>query len=410
MKRIMLGVALASLASALAGPALAADTIKIAYIDPLTGAFADIGDSGLKTYQDSAARINAEGGVLGRQLEILGFDNKIDPKESLIQFQKAIDAGARIITQGNGSSVAGALIDAVNKYNERNPTDRVLFLNYAAVDPAFGNDKCSFWHFRFDADSDMKMQIMTDWLKNQADIKKVYIIGQDYSFGKAVAATAVKMLAAKRPDIEIVGNELHPLGKVKDFLPYVAKIKASGAQAVITGNWGNDLTLLLKTMNESGVNVPVLTYYATFTGTVAAVGDPDVGKLKVVAEMNTSLKGTPLDPIIDNFRKKYPYDWGYLRIENAMRMTKAAIIKANSTDAVKVATAMEGLSIDNVYGKVTMRADNHQVLQPMLLMTLTDKTPRPIDGTDHLGWKTDEVIAPEATSMATTCKMERPTE
>ena len=58
------------------------------------------------------------------------------------------------------------------------------------------------------------------------------------------------MLAAKRPDIEIVGDELHPLFKVSDFSPYIAKIKASGADTVITGNWGPDFALLLKAAAE----------------------------------------------------------------------------------------------------------------------------------------------------------------
>ena len=150
------------------------------------------------------------------------------------------------------------MTDAVNKHNKRNPDDRVLFLNYSAVDPALTNDKCNFWHFRFDANADIKMDALTDVMAADEGIKKVYVIGQDYSFGKAVASAAVRMLGEKRPDIEIVGNELHPIGKVKDFTPYARKIVSSGADAMITGNWGSDMVGLGKAVLRSRVREPDL--------------------------------------------------------------------------------------------------------------------------------------------------------
>jgi branched-chain amino acid transport system substrate-binding protein len=219
------------------GQSFAQDTIKIAYIDPLSGPGATIGEVGLKTFQFLADELNAKGGAAKRKFEILPLDNKVNPQESLVQVQKAIDAGARIVTQGNGSSVAHAIADWVAKYNERNPGKEVLYLNYAAVDPALTNDKCTYSHFRWDANSDIKMEALTNYMKGKPAIKKVYLINQDYSFGQAVREAAVAMLKAKRPDIQVVGDELHPLLKVTDFAPYIAKIKASGAETVITCNW-----------------------------------------------------------------------------------------------------------------------------------------------------------------------------
>jgi hypothetical protein len=230
------GIALAF--SLVAVPALADDTIKIGYIDPLSGGGASIGEVGLKTYQYLADEINASGGLLGKKVEIVAFDNKTNPQESLIQAQKAADQGIHIITQGNGSSVAAALTDWVSKYNDRNPGKEILYLNYAAVDPVLTNDKCSYWHFRWDANSDIKMAALTYFMKDRPNIKKVYLINQDYSFGQAVHKEARAMLKEKRPDIEIVGDELHPLLKITDFSPYIAKIRASGADSVVTGNWG----------------------------------------------------------------------------------------------------------------------------------------------------------------------------
>src|SRR6478609_789970 len=234
---------------------LAEAQLKLGYIDPLSGGAASAGLNAQKHMVFFVDRINAAGGLNGEKLEVLSYDNKVSPQESLIVLKKAIDEGARIIVQGNGSAVAHAITDAVLKHNERNPGKEVLFFNYAAIDPALTNEKCHFWHFRFDADVDMKMAAFGDAMVNDKSIKKVYLINQDYSFGKAVAASAHKMLAEKRPDVQIVGEELHPLQKVQDFSPYVAKIKASGADTVITGNWSNDMVLLIKAGKDAGLKV-----------------------------------------------------------------------------------------------------------------------------------------------------------
>ena len=194
-RKLFLILASAAVFVFVCGPAMAADTIKIAYIDPLSGGFANVGDAGHKHFQYMADLINSKGGVLGgKKFEIVPFDNKISAKESLIQLKAAIDQGIRFITQGNGSSVAGALIEAVNKHNKRNPDDLVVYFNYAAVTPAFTNEKCSFWHFRFDAHVEMKMAAITDYIQGEKAIKKIYLINQDYVFGHSVRDVALRML------------------------------------------------------------------------------------------------------------------------------------------------------------------------------------------------------------------------
>jgi branched-chain amino acid transport system substrate-binding protein len=307
--------------------------------------------------------------------------------------------------------VASALIDAIAKHNKRNPGEEDLFLNYAAVDPAFTTDRCNIWHFRFDAAADMKMEAVTDWVKAQAAIKKVYIIGQDYSFGKAVAAAAVKNLTEKRPDIEIVGNELHPLGKVKDFTPYIQKIISSDADAVITGNWGADMVLLIKAAIDSGYDGPILTYYGGAKGAAGAMGAAAVGQGKAIVEHNTNLPMPDAQATyVDGYEAAYPDDnYYYHRIHNAMNMLSMAADKAGSTEPKAIAFALEGMTYDSPTGTVTMRADNHQILQPMFMSTFSDDVQRGVEGLP-LGWKSGEAdrIEAEATATETTCKMKRP--
>ena len=387
---------------------VAAD-VRIAFIDPLSGGAASTGILAQKTHQFYIDAINAAGGINGEKIELASFDNKVNPQESLIQLKKALDEGARYVVQGNGSSIAHAITEAVLKHNERNPGKEVLFLNYAAVDPALTNEKCNFWHFRFDADADMKMAAMTDVIAKDPKIKKVYLINQDYSFGKAVAAAANKMLAEKRPDIKIVGEELHPLQKVQDFSPYVAKIKAAGADTVITGNWSNDMVLLVKAGKDTGLKVGWQTFYGGSPGTVTSIGEAGVDTLKQVSEWHKNA-APELDATVVAFGKRYPgkeNEYAYWRAKTMWEMFTAAARKAQSNDPVKVAKALEGMKMPTSLGEVEMRADNHQMLQPLFVSTLAKNVKYDVEDSG-LGWKTDARVDGKATALPTTCKMERP--
>src|SRR5271155_5503546 len=325
------GLALA--AGLFAAPAFAEDVVKIGYIDPLSGGGASIGEIGLKTFQYLADELNANGGLNGKKVEIVGLDNKTNPQESLIQAQKAADQGIHFITQGNGSSVGAALSDWVTKYNDRNPGKEMLYLNYAAVDPVLTNDKCSYWHFRWDANSDIKMAALTTFMKDRPNIKKVYLINQDYSFGQSVRKQARAMLTEKRPDIEIVGDEVHALLKVTDFSPYIAKIKASGADTVITGNWGQDVALLLKAAADAGLQTDWYTYYAGGAGGPTAV--KQTGLSHRVFEITEGVPNSAPEASQKweaAFRAKEGVALFYPRAVNEMRMLAKAINQAKTDE------------------------------------------------------------------------------
>ncbi len=404
----------AALALTVSATALFAEPIKIAFIDPLSGPFATTGTNGLAEWQYAAdVLVNQKGGVLGGDtFEIVSFDNKMSGKESLIQLQVAIDQGIRYIAQGNSSGIANAITDAVNKHNRRNPDDRVLFLNYSAVDPALTNDKCNFWHFRFDANADIKMDALTDVMAADESLKKVYLIGQDYSFGKAVAAAAVRFLGEKRPDVEIVGNELHPIGKVKDFTPYARKIVASGADAVITGNWGSDMVGLGKAVIESGFEGPIYTYYAASNGITRTFGEAGKGTITMVLQGNYNPPASERTAAyVEGFEAKYPdFDISQARIANAVEMLAQAIEKAGSaTDVVAVANALEGSEIDSIWGgKVFMRPQDHQAIQNINIAVQTDEGIQfPLDNSPY-GLLTTSTVEMAGLDSPTSCKMKRP--
>ena len=368
MKAVVVGVMLAGVSVAFAQKG---EVVKMVRIDPLTGLLGPVGVSQAKGYQFFAEKFSGAGNPAGVKFEVTPIDNKLSPAESLNALKAAIDGGARYIIQGNGSSVALALSDAVAKHNERNPGKEVLYLNDSAVDPDLTNSKCNYWHFRFDADTTMKMEAMSSFISEQKDVKKVYLLNQNYSHGVQVAKYAKETLARKRPDIQIVGEDLHPLAQTRDFAPYIAKIKASGADTVITGNWGSDLSLLIKAANEGGYNGKFFTYYAGVTGTPTALGTNGAGRVYQIAYNHYNMGGQ-MQKWQDEFKKKYNDDFYTGSTIRIFETLGAAMAKAKSTDPVKVAAALEGIRVQSINGEVEMRKTDHQLQQP-LYMTVWDK-------------------------------------
>jgi len=385
------------------------ETVKMVRIDPLTGLLGPVGVSQLKGYQFFAEKFSGKGNPAGVNFEVIGMDNKLSPTESLNALKAAIDQGVRYIIQGNGSSVALALSDAVAKHNERNPGKEVIYLNDSAVDPDLTNSKCSYWHFRFDADTSMKMEAMSSFMVDQPDIKKVYILGQNYSHGVQVAKFAKETLGRKRPDIQIVGEDLHPLAQVRDFAPYIAKIKAAGADTVITGNWGSDLSLLVKAANENGYNGKFFTYYAGVTGTPTALGTNGAGRVYQIAYSHYNMGGQ-MDKWMNEFKAKYNDDFYTGSTIRIFETVGAAMAKAKSTDPVKVAAALEGISVKSFNGEVQMRNLDHQLQQP-LYMTVWQKADKKYPYNPE---NTGMTLVPVkeypnyVSSTPTSCQMKRP--
>ena len=400
-----------SVALLCAGTAFAqkGDIVKIAWLDPLSGLMAAVGTNQLKTYQLIAEDFNKKN-ASGVKFEIIGIDNKLSPQETTSALRSAMDQGARYITQGNGSGPALAIIDALEKHNARNPGKELLFMNYAAVDPDLTNSKCSYWHFRLDADTSMKMEALTTYLKDQADVKKVYILGQNYSHGQQVSKYAKEMLKAKRPDVQIVGDDLHPLAQVRDFAPYIAKIKQSGADSVITGNWGSDLSLLIKAANDAGLNnVKFYTYYAYGSGSPTAMGAAAEGRVFAVAYGHYNMGGE-IQRLQAEFKKKMNDDLTQMSIYNTFMLLDTAFAKTKSTDPVKVAAALEGMKIKSFNGEIEVRKTDHQ-LQQGLYITRWEKAGGkfPYDA-ENTGYTMAPVkyYEPYVASTPTSCQMKRP--
>ena len=408
----MLGCALAQAQNTPVPP------IQLALIEGMSGPFANTGEAVLRNLVWAVERVNARGGVStseGKRLLVLNrYDSKGQSEEALTSLRSAIDAGAQYILQGNSSANASALIDAIQKHNDREPNKRVVFLNYAAVDPALTQEKCNFWHFRFDAHADMRMTALMQVLKQDSKLKSVYLIGQDYSFGQSVLKEAKQQLEKLRPDVQVLAEELHPMGRVKDFLPYASKIKASGAQAVITGNWGNDLSLLVKAAKDVGFEGKFYTFYGNALGAPAAIGDAGVGKVLAVAEWMPNVPGADSLKLYQSFKQRFDKpseDYLHLRMQLMIEALAQAIEKAGKSDPMAVAFQLEKADVSLGGQRGKMRAQDHQFQQPLIVAMMakqgTPEVPFDVEGSGY-GFRVVKQFKASEVELPSTCKMNRP--
>ncbi len=409
IRRIVAAFALALTAFG-ARPVLAADTIKVAYIDPFSGPFASGGDEFLKIFKVLFDRVNAKGGALGRQFELVPFDDKLQPAEALIALQTVTDQNIPFVMSCTGSNVGAALIDGVSKHNARNPDNRVLYLNCGALATELTNEKCDFWQFRFAGSVEMRAATRVKALPES--VKKVYLLNQDYLFGQSIRDDTMKYLAKLRPDIEIVGNELMPFGKVQDFSSYVTKIKASGAQSVITGNYNRDLNLLIKAAVDAGLDVRFDTYLAHLIGGPTAIGAAGENRLSSVMEYSANVAVDQKAPEAEQFsiewRKSHDTDFSTLNFMTMLDMLQTAINKTGSTDPLKVALALEDMHAKDLVGQENiMRKDDHQLLMPFYAGIFTKDVKYDSEHTGF-GWKTTATATAADLTLPTTCKMKRP--
>jgi branched-chain amino acid transport system substrate-binding protein len=386
--------------------------IRIAHIDTFSGPTASTGTTVAKTMQYAVHLINERGGVLGRKLEVVPMDNAGDSNKAVAMLTSTIDQKINFMVQAGNSGIAGALLTAVEKHNQRNPAARVLFLNYGSALPDLTESKCSFWFFRFEAHQKMKMRAVADHVARSPEIKKIYLINQDYSFGHEVSADAKALIGKVRPDIQFVGDEFHPFGKIKDFAPYVLKIKQSGADTVLTGNWGNDLALMVRASKESGLNAKYITYYGGLFGVPTSIGAAGENTVFQIASWHPNVPVEDRQPELEKYQRDFKARFGedlyYTSILVQMDMLAKAIEKTGNTqDLVKIATALEGMEHDSPFGKIKMRAQDHQASHPIYINQLVKGVKYDAEGLG-MGWKTVAKVAGDDTQLPSPCKMERP--
>jgi len=395
----------------LLGSVAQAEVVKIGFIDVLSGPFAAAGKSSLDQLRAVVTARNAKAKPTEPQFEVVPFDGKGSPQESALMLKSASDQGIRYVTQGGGSGVAFALSEAVAKLADREPAKAMVYLNYSAMDPGLTNDRCNFWHFRFYPSSEMKIEALTTYMKTRPDIKNVYLLNQDYTHGQQVSKASKAYLARKRPDIQIVGDNFVPIAQVRDFAPYIAKIKASGADTVITSNWGTDLSLLLKAAKDYGLNINFFTMNANNPGVPAQMGSWGENKVSVIWNWGHNAPTPELEKIYLAYKKQSDEDFIFAAHYNSVQMLSAAMEKAKTTDPKAVAYALEGMKFKSPVGEVEMRKTDHQLLAPLFLGMWAKQGSKGVKYDAEktgFGFRSEVVWDTYISAQPTSCQMTRP--
>lgn len=403
--------ALSVIALALAG-AVQAEPLKIALVETLSGPQASTGLLYRSAVKYGIDKINAAGGFNGEPLVLIEQDNQGGPAGASDKVKAAIASGAQIIIQGSSSAVSGQITEDVRKYNIRNKGKEVLYLNMGGEALELTGDKCHFYHFRFTSNAIMRVNALVKAMKETGDLgTKVYAMNQNYSWGVDMDQ-AIKADAAMG-GYTVVDSILHDVNKIQDFSPYVARIKSSGAQSVITGNWSNDLLLLMKSTRDAGLKIRFGTAFLDQPGNIGNAGETALGHY--VAHPFNNAVDVKTEKFADDYKAKTGHYPTYVEpntivgmdmLAVALKNTKSAGGKVNVTD---IAKALETVKIAGPLGDVSIRAADHQVEIPMVVSRVEKGAKYKVDGTD-MGFVPVKVFgAQEAINpVQTTCKMVRP--
>lgn len=404
---------LAAAAFSLAAGSASAAPVKIALIETLSGPQASTGLMFRAAVHYALDRINAAGGWNGQPLQLLEYDNQGGPAGAADKLKTAEADGAQIVVQGSSSAVSGQITEDVRKYNLRNPGKELLFLNVGGEALELTGDKCHFYHFRFATNAQIRVKALVSAMKPLNVLgTRVYSINQNYSWGVDMQK-AINDYAGLG-GYTVVGQTLHDVNTVQDFSPYVQKIAASKADTVITGNWSNDLLLMMKAARAAGLKTRFATVFLDQPGNIGNAGEIALGDF-VAHPFNAEAGGVEGAKFANDFKAKEGHYPVFIEPQTVfgMEMLGEALTSVkpeNGQLSVKaLALALEKAQINTPLGPMSMRAADHQVLLPMVVAEVSKDAKYKVDGTD-MGFRPVKVFsaAEAATPPQASCKMQRP--
>lgn len=345
-------------ASAFPMPAvIGADPIKIGAVQPFSGGLELFGNQAKLGLDLAAAEINAGGGILGRQVEILYEDNKTDPKTSVERTQKVIRRDGVLAVSGPITSNAR---DAMAPTVKRLKTPLLYATNYEG-------GACDRYIFSFNTVPNQELAKLLPAMKERFG-NSFYMFGADYVWPQKMFEQAEAIVAGQGGESK--GKEFTPWG-VKEFSPVIRRIKESGAKVLLFALPGADGITFIKQAEDFGllkdVTVGFLGFAETYLGafgagkgqnmwvTVPLVASSDDAKVKdFVGRIRA---GAPDAPISHYVMTHY----------NSIMAVKAALEKAGSVDKEGLIDNLQGLSIETPTGPLSIGAQDHHVTMNMFL-------------------------------------------
>lgn len=387
--------------------------VKIGLLETLSGPQASTGQTFRTGVRYAIDKLNAAGGWNGEPVQLVEYDNQGGPAGASDKLKAAIADGVQVVVQGASSAIAGQITEDVRKHNLRNPGKELAFINIGAEALELTGEKCNFHHFRITGNAQMRTKVLVQGMKQaQALGGKVYAINQNYSWGQDMERAIVDNAAAG--GYTVVEKTLHDVNKIQDFAPYVAKIVASGADTVITGNWSNDLLLMMKAARAAGLKAAFGTVFLDQPGNISNAGETAIGHF-IAHVFNGEAGGAEGAKFVSDYTAKTGRAPVFVEaqavfaidmVADALKRTRPV---AGALDVNAFARAMETARIKTPMGEMSMRAADHQVLMPLVVSTVTKDARYKVDGTD-MGFKPVKVFSAEESAMPVqaACKMQRP--
>jgi branched-chain amino acid transport system substrate-binding protein len=396
----------------LAGAAQAAP-VKIGVLETLSGPQASTGQAYRAAVRYAVDKLNASGGWNGQPVQLLEYDNQGGPAGASDKLKAAAADGVQIVVQGGSSAIGGQITEDVRKHNLRNPGKEIVYINVGAEALELTGEKCNFHHFRFAGNAQVRTKVLVQAMKQAKALgTKVYSINQNYSWGQDMERAIVDNAGAG--GYQVVEKTLHDVNKIQDFAPYVAKISASGADTVITGNWSNDLLLMMKASKAAGLKVRFGTVFLDQVGNIANAGEQAVGHFAAQA-FNAEAAGAEGERFVADYKAKSGHlpvatepqtVFGLEMVADALKRTKPV---NDALDVNALARALETTRLKTPMGEASMRASDHQVLLPLVVSVVSKDAKYKADDTE-LGFKPVRVFTAEeaAVPAQAACKMQRP--
>lgn len=368
MKRFGLLMAVLAVLVLISPFAIAADVVKLGVDEVRSGAFKSNGDRIIWGIKAAVKEANDAGGILGKKIELVIEDNQMKGEIAVQKLKKMIlKDGCQIIIQGSSSGVGGAIAQQMPRYKK-------IYLDTCAEAIGITGKNFTPYTFRTCLNAGMHVKGLAQYFGKKG-YKKVFLINQDYSWGYDVAEYYEKFIKMIAPDTQIVGKEFHKVFN-KDFAPYISKIQASGADYIISGNWGTDMTQLIVQSRNLGLKIPIGCCFLDDDAVMAVARESAMGCIQ--ANMYLLGVDTPKARAFeDTFYKSSGGKWPSFVIMEAYIGTKMyfeAVKKAGTFETEAVIKAFEGLTWEGPVGTLTMRKEDHQNQTPVVIGEVVEKT------------------------------------
>ena len=362
---------LAALSIVLAAPAFAAKTIKVGIVDCYSGPPSTYTNDVRDAFRLATDRINAEGGVLGRQIEFVTRDSKFKVDIGLSAAKELImREGVDILMGTINSALALAISDLARR-------EKIPFFATFSKSAKITGENGHRYVFSMNENTAMAGKAGAVGLAKQP-YKKYWIAGDDYEYGHAIADGVWENLKKIKPDVELLGQSWWKVGE-PDFTPYITAILAAQPDAVIVATGGRDCVPFLKAAKATGFNkeVPFFMHTATELSTLLPLGEDAPEGVLGTSNYYFYYPETPQNQaFVKDFKAAFdrPPKVGALYGYITATFIARAYEKAGEVDTEKFIDALEGMIVDSPVGPLTLRAYDHQVMFPMF-MGVTKQSP-----------------------------------